>query len=117
MVIEGGGTPHWAAVVCSGTYEQPGAWTLHMVTEDGTMTEALMQWDPSQLPIPLIARYDALALFGYAVIEGGPAAWTWQEEGDENGAGTYFVGMARVRPLRDDERADTTAPALQNLHT
>jgi hypothetical protein len=117
MIIEGGGTPHYAAVVCSGTYEAPGAWTLHMVTEDGLMTEAVMQWDPSPLPIPLVARYDALALFGYAVVEGGAAAWEWNERTAEDGAGTYFVGMTPIRPLRDDERADTAAPALQNFHT
>lgn len=115
MNIKRDGTPHYAAVVCSGTYGAPGAWTLHLVTEDGEMSEALMQWDPSPLPIPLEARYDALALMGFAVVTGGVEAWEWHEREGENGGG-YFVGMTPVRPLRDDERAATAAPALHHLH-
>ncbi|MGW3646686.1 hypothetical protein [Streptomyces sp. NPDC000878] len=115
MIIKMDGTPYLAAVVCSGTYGAPGAWTLHLVTEDGEdMSEALMKWDPSPLPIPLLSRLDALALMGFAVVTGGVDAWKWNERAD--GDGSYFVGMTPVRPLRDDERAVTAAPALERFH-
>mgnify|MGYP001550881538 CR=1 FL=1 len=113
--IEGGGAPHYAVVVCSGTFGVPGSWTLHLADEDGVMSDALVKWDPSPLPIQLEARYDALALFGYAVVTGGVEAWEWHERDGEGG--TYFVGTTPIRPLSDEERVSAAGPALERLHT
>lgn len=113
MEIHHDGRPYHAAVVCSGSYGEPGTWTLHLVDADGTMSEALITWDPSPVPIPLLSRYDALALFGFAVAAGGGEAWTWREVSE--GSSTYFVGLARVRPLTDAEHVASTTPAVERL--
>ncbi|MFE9481464.1 hypothetical protein ACFYNM_23010 [Streptomyces spororaveus] len=113
MEIRHDGTPYTAAVVCSTTDNPDGAWTLHIVDEDGQMTEALMQWPVTAAPLPLLSRYDALALIGFAPIEGGVAAWAWREGCGENG-GSYWVGSTAVRPLTAEEKAHG-ARAVQAL--
>ncbi|MFD5105710.1 DUF6303 family protein [Streptomyces cinereoruber] len=113
MEIHHDGRPYQAAVACSGSFGKPGTWTLHLVDENGVTSDALMQWEPSPVPIPLLSRYDALALFGFAVVEGGAEAWTWSEATE--GEGTYFVGVTPVRPLTDAERLDNTTPALERF--
>ncbi|MFE2020141.1 hypothetical protein ACFW9O_19110 [Streptomyces sp. NPDC059499] len=113
MNIRYDGTPYQAAVVCSGTFGAPCAWTLHIVDETGEMSDPIITWDPSPIPIQLLARYDALALYGFAVVEGGPKAWTWNEFGDDDGS--YFVGMTPIRPLTKNERADSAGPAMERL--
>jgi hypothetical protein len=113
MEIHHDGRPYHAAVVCSGSYGEPGTWTLHLVDEHGTMSEALITWDPSPVPIPLLSRYDALAAIGFAVVNGGPEAWTWREIPE--GEGSYFVAVTPVRPLTDAERDASATPAVQRL--
>lgn len=116
MEIVHDGRPYHAAVVCSDSFGEPGAWTLHLVDETGRMSAALMQWEPSPVPIPLLSRYDALAALGFTVVEGGARAWTWREAADD-GEGSYFVGATPVRPLTDEEKAASTTPAVQRLQS
>ncbi|GAA1557100.1 DUF6303 family protein [Streptomyces globosus] len=114
MEIKHDGTPYYAALVCSGTFGEPAAWTLHIVDEDGVMSEALFQWPCCSVPVPLLDRYDALAVIGFAPVTGGVEAWSWNECSRE-GAGSYFIATARVRPLRADELSAATGPTLKRL--
>ncbi|MER6199822.1 hypothetical protein ABT234_20935 [Streptomyces sp. NPDC001586] len=111
--IKRDGTPYTAAVACSTVDNPDGAWTLHFIDSDGTMSEVLMAWPCTAAPLPLLSRYDALAATGFAPVTGGVEAWTWQELGGEDG-GSYWVGSTAVRPLTEEERAHG-AKAVQAL--
>ncbi|WP_411076651.1 DUF6303 family protein [Streptomyces sp. cmx-10-25] len=75
-----------------------GGWTLHLVTGDWELSPARARWPEAVAPPSLMSRYDALAALGYAVTEGGPDAWQWQEKLDEDGR-MFFFGYTAVRPL------------------
>ncbi|MEV4863092.1 DUF6303 family protein [Streptomyces ossamyceticus] len=104
-----GASRYFAALARRDTPDAPGPWTLHLIDETDNTTEPLVSWDPSPLPVPLVARYDALASMGFAVVQGGVEAWKWRELDGEDG-GTSFMGVTEVRPLRPDEVAPATAP-------
>ncbi|MFD8948534.1 hypothetical protein ACFV0B_06735 [Streptomyces xanthophaeus] len=104
MEISRDGRPTYAAAVCSSTDNPAGAWSLHIVNDVGEMSEALTSWPVTGAPLPLLSRYDALALLGFAPVTGGAEAWTWQE-GDGVDGGSYWVGMTPIRPLSQEERA------------
>ncbi|MBT2450927.1 hypothetical protein J7F03_28405 [Streptomyces sp. ISL-43] len=116
MEIKHDGTPYTAAVVCSTTDNPNGAWTLHIVDTDGTMSDVLISWPVTAAPLPLLSRYDALALIGFASIQGGVEAWQWNERGGADG-GSYWVGTTAVRPLTDDERAHGAEAARITLRS
>ncbi|MFB7936050.1 DUF6303 family protein [Streptomyces sp. NPDC056049] len=82
-----------------------GGWTLHLVTGDWELSPTRCRWPEAAGPPDLMSRYDALASLGYAVAEGGPGAWRWQETLDEDGR-TFLFAYASVRPLTP---ADVTA--------
>ncbi|MFD9519321.1 hypothetical protein [Streptomyces sp. NPDC059979] len=113
MEIKRDGTPYTAAVACSTVDNPDGAWTLHLVDADGTWSDVLMAWPCTAAPLPLLSRYDALALTGFAPVAGGAGAWKWQEADGEAG-GSYWVGTTPVRPLTAEEKAHG-AKAVQAL--
>ncbi|MFJ7780090.1 hypothetical protein [Streptomyces yangpuensis] len=97
-------TPHSAAFMFSALDSPEGGWTMHLVDEQGVMSDVLMSWPAAASPLTLLQRYDALALVGYAPTVGGVDAWQWRE-GSSEGIGSYWVGTTAVRPVTAEEKA------------
>lgn len=120
MEIHWDGRPYHATIAChcdANEYGEPGMWTLHLTDEDtGATTDGLVAWPPRPVPVSLVERYDALAAIGFAVVQGGPDAWTWRQATDDQGR-TYLVGATAVRPLTDAEAADSATPEVQRYRT
>lgn len=113
MLIRRDGTTYRAIVAFTSSYNPEGGWSLHIADQDGEMSDALVVWDPSPTFVSLLDRYDALASLGFAVVEGGGAAWEWKEHDDGQG-GTHWAGTTGIRPLRADE-LPSTAPVPAGL--
>lgn len=92
-------------VLCfSYKHERAGCWSVHVIHgEDGRHTsEMAYKWVPGSPPPPLLARYDALASLGFAVVEGGIGAWRWHELPPDRER-AKLVALVDVRELRPDE--------------
>ncbi|AVH59718.1 MULTISPECIES: DUF6303 family protein [Streptomyces] len=80
-----------------------GEWALHLARPDLSGLSPLSVTWPGQVgPPSLMQRYDALAALGYAVVRGGPEAWTWTEGADEQG-NVMLAACTEVRPLGVEE--------------
>ncbi|WP_327430928.1 DUF6303 family protein [Streptomyces sp. NBC_01236] len=78
-------------------FDPAGGWSLHIADRDGELSPCVVTWD-TVAPPSLLARYDALADLGFAVVEGGTEAWTWKEYTADEGT-AYFMGETDIRPL------------------
>lgn len=77
-------------------------WVLRIVRPELELSPLAVSWPETTAPPGLMERYDALATLGYAVVEGGPKAWTWAEAMDDEGR-AILIAYTEVRPLRADE--------------
>ncbi|MEU2598444.1 DUF6303 family protein [Streptomyces hirsutus] len=75
--------------------------------EEGDLLPVSVGWELPRMP-SLMERYDALAVLGYAVVEGGAEAWEWREGTLEDGS-AGLLGRALIRPLTPEE-ATATGP-------
>ncbi|MGV9281642.1 DUF6303 family protein [Streptomyces sp. NPDC003730] len=83
---------------------EDGLWHLRIVRPEIEQSPLKLVWDSATAPPSLADRYDGLASLGFAVVEGGPAAWEWCEEMDDAGR-THLIAVTEVRPLTADEAA------------
>ena len=74
-----------------------GEWRLYLGLDDETLFPISITWGFAGMP-SLMDRYDALRYMGYAVTEGGPEAWKWQEGALSDGS-PGLLGVAEIRPL------------------
>ncbi|MEU9641508.1 DUF6303 family protein [Streptomyces sp. NPDC048188] len=94
---------------------EDGLWHLRIVRPEIEQSPLEVVWDSATAPPSLADRYDGLATLGFAVVEGGPAAWVWSEELDDAGR-THLIAVTEVRPLTDEEaavRLGVGAPELE----
>lgn len=63
----------------------------------------LARWESSPTPPALLARYDALAVLGFAVIEGGTDAWQWREVSADDDGIDRLMALIEIRPLTAEE--------------
>ncbi|GAA2218862.1 DUF6303 family protein [Streptomyces indiaensis] len=74
-----------------------GQWRLFLGHDDESVFPICVGWDFARMP-SLMERYDALRYMGFAVCEGGPEAWKWQEGALPNGS-AGLLGVTEIRPL------------------
>ncbi|MET7731220.1 DUF6303 family protein [Streptomyces sp. NPDC005402] len=80
------------------TEEAPdGEWRLFLGLANETVFPINITWSFSRMP-SLMERYDALRYLGYAVFDGGPEAWKWQEGALADGS-PGLLGVTDIRPL------------------
>jgi hypothetical protein len=97
-------TATYASLTWSRDYDDDGCWSLHILDGQGETSPMLARWESSPTPPALLARYDALAVLGFAVVEGGVEAWEWHEISDDDDSSVcHFMGLVEIRPLGVEE--------------
>lgn len=102
----------WQAHVTWSAEKDPaGSWYLYVADKHGESSDLVATWESAPRPPTLLERYDALAVLGFAVVEGGVEAWKWREAAGDDGE-NYFMGTADIRPLRVHELPAEDPPSI-----
>ncbi|MFJ2259937.1 DUF6303 family protein [Streptomyces sp. NPDC087844] len=77
-------------------------WIVKIVRPELELSPLAVTWPGATEPPGLGERYDALAMLGYAVVQGGPEAWDWHEGLGPAGQ-MFLAAYAEVRLIEAQE--------------